>query len=135
MFENERDPIIPTIKITVIGTSGCGKTSIINRVVNHSFSSIYEPSYETTNFSVLLKIGEEEGKDIQFVNVVFEDVFGLNNPLLQTPEESIKSNKLIEKRKKMVQEFKSILFTSVKKPFGLSSTDLKHSKESKPEAP
>jgi GTPase SAR1 family protein len=115
MIDNDRDPAIPTLKVTVIGTSGCGKTSVINRVVNHSFSSIYEPSYETTNFSVLMKIGEEEGKDIQYVNIIFEDVFGLNNPLLQTGEDSIKSNKLIEKRKKMVHEFKSIMFTSLKK--------------------
>jgi GTPase SAR1 family protein len=130
MLDLDRDFTIPTLKVTVIGTSGCGKTSIINRVVNHSFSSIYEPSYESTNFSVLLKIGEEEGKDVQFVNVIFEDVFGLNNPLLQTSEDAIKSSKLIDKRKKMVQEFKNIMFTSLKKG---SSNDGRSSKETKNE--
>ena len=35
-------------KICVLGSTGVGKTSIINRIVNHSFSQIYEPTYYIT---------------------------------------------------------------------------------------
>ena len=43
--ENQK---IDIIKITVLGSAGTGKTSIINRIINHSFSEIYEPTYDIT---------------------------------------------------------------------------------------
>lgn len=33
-------------KITFIGMSGAGKTAIINKLVNNSFSSVYNPTLE-----------------------------------------------------------------------------------------
>ncbi len=48
---NDHDKIyqkIDIFKISVLGSSGVGKTSIINRIVNHSFSNIYEPTYDIT---------------------------------------------------------------------------------------
>jgi GTPase SAR1 family protein len=35
-------------KITFIGMSGSGKTSIINRLINNSFSDLYNPTLEKT---------------------------------------------------------------------------------------
>jgi GTPase SAR1 family protein len=35
-------------KITFIGMSGSGKTSIINRLINNSFSETYNPTLEKT---------------------------------------------------------------------------------------
>ena len=64
---------------------------------------------------MLFNLSEVDAKDKTYVELILEDVFGLNNPLLQTQENLIKSNVLLEKRKKMVNEFKSIMFTSLDK--------------------
>ena len=39
---------IDIFKITVLGSASIGKSSIIGRLLNNSFSAIYEPTYEIT---------------------------------------------------------------------------------------
>ena len=39
---------IEIFRVTVLGSAGIGKSAIINRLVNNSFSAIYEPTYEIT---------------------------------------------------------------------------------------
>ena len=64
------------------------------------------------NYSVLLNIADDETKEKIYIQLILEDIFGLNNPLLQTTNELIKSPLLQDKRKKMVGEFKNIICTS-----------------------
>ena len=46
MLEIEKELYkIDIFKVSVLGSTGVGKTSIINRMVNRSFSKIYEPTY------------------------------------------------------------------------------------------
>ena len=61
------------------------------------------------NYSVLLNIADDETKEKIYIQLILEDIFGLNNPLLQTTNELIKSPLLQDKRKKMVGEFKNIM--------------------------
>jgi GTP-binding protein EngB required for normal cell division len=37
-----------TFKICFLGMAGCGKTSIINRLLNSSFNEVYEPTMHKT---------------------------------------------------------------------------------------
>jgi GTPase SAR1 family protein len=50
MFTPKQEEINKEIKfkITFIGMSGSGKTSIINRLINNSFSETYNPTLEKT---------------------------------------------------------------------------------------
>ena len=83
------------------------------KYTNHLTKSRKEP-LTFRNYSVRLNIGDEY-KDRKYIELILEDVFGLNNPLLQTQENLVKSITLQEKRKKMVNEFKNIMFTSLNK--------------------
>ena len=121
--------------VAVLGCVATGKTSIINRIINNSFVSIYEPSMDINYYNLLFSLSEENIKDKRYVMIRVEDQyvsikysFGLNNPLLQTPEEHIKSNVLKEKRKKMTEDFKQLMFTSTAKRKILSENmDMKKS--------
>lgn len=62
-----------------------------------------------------MNIGDEDYNDKNYIELILEDVFGLNNPLLQIQEGLIKSKVLSDKRKKMVNDFKNIMFTSLNK--------------------
>ena len=52
-FKTETPDISDTIKlkISLIGKTGCGKTSIIDKFINNSFSKIYEPTYDIEQFN------------------------------------------------------------------------------------
>jgi|LauGreDrversion4_2_1035121.scaffolds.fasta_scaffold424254_3 GTPase SAR1 family protein len=39
---------IDIFRVAILGSAGVGKTSIISRLINNSFSAIYEPTYEMT---------------------------------------------------------------------------------------
>lgn len=39
---------IDIFRVAILGSAGVGKTSIIARLLNNSFSAIYEPTYEMT---------------------------------------------------------------------------------------
>ena len=69
----------PSYKITFIGMSGSGKTSIINRLVNNSFSQIYNPTFEMTEYFKKFTIVEDKftqtpGTYVGDVNLILEDV-------------------------------------------------------------
>ena len=116
-------------KIAVMGSSAVGKTAIINRLVNNYFPIIYEPTSKVENFTFLFNLSEFDIKEKTYVMVTLEDMFGLNNPLLQTPENLITSNEQLEQRAHMTDIFKKIMFTSSDKRKALS-TDLKKPKNS-----
>jgi hypothetical protein len=68
-----------------------------------------------TNYSTLFNLSDDDSKDKTYIELILEDVFGLNNPLLQTQESLIKSKTLLDKRKKMVEDFKNVMMTSQNK--------------------
>lgn len=61
--------------------------------------------------------------------LIFLHRFGFNNPILQVPENFLKNPQLVEKRKKMVEEFHNIMFTSLKKRDQLSEEQNKKNKK------
>jgi len=109
----------------MLGSAAVGKSSIISRLVSNSFSAIYEPSYEISNYTMLFNLNEEDVKDRTYVELMIEDVFGFNNPILQIPESFLKNARLKDKRQKMVNEFQDILFTSLKKRIQMSEENNK----------
>lgn len=115
-------------KICVMGSASVGKTAIINRIVNNSFPIIYEPTYNVDRYSVLFNLNEYEVRDKTFVMVTLEDMFGINNPLLQTPENLLTSSEQRERRKAMAETFKKIMFTSNEKRNKISEESKKAKK-------
>jgi len=95
-----------------MGPAACGKTSLINRIVNHSFPLIYEPTTTIENSTILYNISDLELKEKTFVMLTLQDFFGFNNPLLQTQEEFVTSKKQGVHRKYMADAIKEIMFTS-----------------------
>lgn len=114
-------------KITVMGSSAVGKTAIVNRLVNNYFPLIYEPTTKVDNYSFLFNLNEYEIREKTHVAVTLEDMFGLNNPLLQTPDNLITSAEQKEQRAMMTSVFKEIMFTSTEKR-KLLSNELKKAK-------
>jgi GTPase SAR1 family protein len=64
---------VPCFSICVIGSTATGKTSIINRIVNNTFYSIYEPTTEITYYNTLLSLSEENTKTRRHVMLQLED--------------------------------------------------------------
>jgi GTPase SAR1 family protein len=118
-------------KVSVIGSAAVGKTSIISRLVNNYFPTIYEPTMDIEKFTSLFSLNEYEVKERTYVMVTLEDIFGLNNPLLQTPVELITSSVLREKRENLSNIFKDIMFTSMQKRDKLATESKKLRKEKK----
>ena len=93
-------------KIAVIGACAVGKTAIINRLINNHFPIVYEPTMNVENYTFLFNLSDREIKQKNYVMVTLEDMFGLNNPLLQTPEQLITSTEQGAQRAQMTKIFK-----------------------------
>lgn len=106
---------IPLFKIAIMGSAAVGKTSIINRLINNNFSVVYEPTLEVNNYTTLFNLNEYDVKTKTYVMLTLEDIFGINNPLLQTPESLVTSEIQKERRKQMTHSFQKLMFTSVDK--------------------
>jgi GTPase SAR1 family protein len=115
-------------KIAMIGACAVGKTAIINRLINNHFPVIYEPTMNVENYTFLFNLSDREIKQKNHVMVTLEDMFGLNNPLLQTPEQLITSNEQAIQRNEMTKIFRDIMFTSSEKRKQLSTESKKVSK-------
>lgn len=116
------------MKIAVVGSSAVGKTSICTRICNNFFTSIYEPTLEIDNFSTLFKVTESEVTNHTYIFTTLEDYFGLNNPLLQSSENTISNEYLKKKRQEMVNQFTKLMFTSVNKRDEMSKEESKKKK-------
>jgi GTPase SAR1 family protein len=117
-------------KICVLGSAGVGKTAIINRILSNSFPILYEPTTSVERYTGLFNLNDVEVKEKTFAMVTLEDTFGLNNPLLQTPEHLLSSQDQILQRKLMAQTFKDIMFTSTLKRDKISLQSKKPKKDS-----
>jgi len=54
---------------------------------------------------MLFSLNEDNVKDKTYVQLLMEDVFGMNNSILQTPEKYLKSDILLEKTKENDSRF------------------------------
>jgi GTPase SAR1 family protein len=116
---------INTFKIAVMGSAAVGKTCIVNRLINNYFPLIYEPTMDIERYTGLFNLNEYEVQEKTYVMVTLEDMFGLNNPLLQTPIELMTSAPLREKREYLSTVFKDMMFTSLYKRDRMSSEQKK----------
>lgn len=117
-----------SMKIAVVGSSAVGKTSICTRICNNFFTPHYEPTLEIEQFTTLFKVTEAGVSNQTYIFTTLEDYFGLNNPLLQCSENTIKNDYLKAKKNQMVDEFKSLMFTSVIKRDEMSKEETKKKK-------
>lgn len=99
-------------RITLLGNTATGKTAIANRLVNNYFPVIYEPTTKLEKYTFIFDISEIQTKK-KLCMVILEDLFGLNNALLQTNNDLIRSNEQKDKKLKMTADFKNIMFTSL----------------------
>lgn len=111
------------IKVSVLGCSYVGKTAIINQLISKSFQTIYEPTLEIQDYGYRINLNDDEVAQKTYINLIIQDTFGLNNSLLNKPPELITSRLLREKRIKMTQQFKDIMFTSNEKRNEISSNE------------
>ena len=111
---------VSNMRISVIGSSAVGKTSICTRITNNFFTSIYEPTMELTYYSTLFKVTESEVTNKTYIFTSLEDFFGLNNPLINQNEKTINSDYLKGQRTVMTNSFREMMFTSVEKRDQLS---------------
>ena len=114
---------LKSFKITILGNAATGKTAVCNRLVSNFFPVIYEPTVNVENYSFLFNLSEIQVK--RYAIVVLEDVFGLNNPLLQTFDSLITSEDQKLKKNEMTKIFKDIMFTSMEQRKALSSASTK----------
>ena len=110
---SSQDKQIPFIKITFLGWCKVGKTSIINKLVSKTFSPIYEPTTDTNTYQLKLNLKDDGQK--AYVNLILEDVFGLNNTILNKPQDLIISSNIRKKREHMSKIFREIMLTSTEK--------------------
>jgi len=108
-------------KVGVMGAAAVGKTAIISRLVNNHFPIIYEPTKEVNNTTLLFNLNDPEIKQKTYVMVTLEDMFAINNPLLQTPEHLISSVEMKQQRTEMSEIFKGFMFSSKEKRDKLSN--------------
>lgn len=121
----------PTYKVTFLGCVRVGKTAIINRLINKSFTFTYEPTKNIENYACHYNLNEENVGQRTYANVIIEDTFGLNNSILNKPQELLVSKELRQLRQKMTRQFKEIMFTSADKNEKMSGELHKVSKNKK----
>ena len=71
--------------------------------------------------TLLFKVTEAEVTNKTYIFITLEDFFGLNNPILQTSENTIKSDYIKMKREDMAKQFRELMLTSLTKRNQLSS--------------
>lgn len=106
-------------KICFIGSCAVGKTSIINRIINNSFTGFYDPTLEQVLYHTEFKLKknyisdniEDSSLIYERVNLVLEDLFGLNNSIIQTNSVNIKSTRIKEKRINMINCLKDVIYS------------------------
>ena len=63
-----------SLRITLIGNNATGKTSLINRIINNNFSTIYHPTMKMENYGINLNISENNVVKKTYVMINFEDM-------------------------------------------------------------
>lgn len=103
------------IKVTILGCSFVGKTAIINRLVNNTFTKGYVPTKKIDKYYYRIDLNDDEICKPLYANLIIEDMFGLDNYLLNKNKNFIQSKILVDLKSKLTQEFKDIMFTAHEK--------------------
>ena len=70
-----------TIRIAVLGATNVGKTQIINRLVNNSFSPYYEPTEGVDTYRMVYDtVGDYSAQDYRMVELI--DMFPIDHQYL-----------------------------------------------------
>ena len=120
------------MKITFIGACFCGKTTLINKLINNIFLTKYIPTDSITFYYKSYNLSSETPTNISSVlpkeypvHLILEDTFGINNPLLVTNQSLLNSTLLKVQKQEMSKQFKNILFTPHNKRLYLNNLDTK----------
>ena len=62
-----------TVRITFIGNTAVGKTSLINRIINNTFTPQYDPTMKIENYGINLNISEDNVSKKTYVMINLED--------------------------------------------------------------
>ena len=99
--------IVKKFRICVLGPSYVGKTQVINRFVNSTFTPFYEPTLECQTFRRAVNVNEDDpSTDPKFVDLEIWDMFPHDHPLLNEESELMQSDAK-EMEKKLDEVIKS----------------------------
>lgn len=73
VIENEIIKGLITVRITFLGNTAVGKTSIINRLISNNFTAQYEPTMKVENYGINLNISENNVTKKTYVMINLED--------------------------------------------------------------
>ncbi|CAG9319969.1 unnamed protein product [Blepharisma stoltei] len=98
MSKREKEHLV---RVCVLGSTFTGKSCLCNRFVCNNFEWVYEPTTEVRPYRKLVNITEDE-ENKQYCMMLIEDLFPINHPYLQNPEQS-------EEAKNMSNQYDLIL--------------------------
>lgn len=107
MQSNNKNKITPKFRICVLGPSYVGKTQVINRFVNNTFTAHYEPTIGCKSFRRAINVNEDDVTvEPRFVDLEIWDMFPHDHPLLNQEKELMEDDAL-EMEKKLDEVIKS----------------------------
>jgi GTPase SAR1 family protein len=74
MIDNSVYHEISCFSVAVLGCAATGKTSIINRILNHNFVSTYEPTMDITLYNTFFSLNDDTIKNKRYIMLRFEDL-------------------------------------------------------------
>lgn len=106
---------VKKVRIAVLGPSYVGKTQLVNRFVNNSFSPYYEPTIEPNVFRRAYNLNEnEEEADPKYYDLEIVDLFPHDHPFMnEDPDTGPKQAQA------MLQHLKAVIntpYADVNKP-------------------
>ncbi len=73
---------VETVRIAVLGPSFCGKTQIVNRIVNNHFIPQYIPTVELETYKMFYDRGGSMNSKSEMVMIELLDCFPQDHPYL-----------------------------------------------------
>ena len=99
-------PTLKTVRICVIGPSFCGKTQIVNRIVNNSFFPQYNPTDELETYKIYYNKANNVASAPDFVQIEILDCFPQDHPLLFTDANSdLEARTMQDNLKRIIENF------------------------------
>ena len=84
----KKDKLVRKFKICLMGPSYVGKTQIVNRIVNNSFTGFYEPTISPELYRFAYNLNEEDPDlDPIFFDIEIVDLFPHDHPFIEVEAE------------------------------------------------
>lgn len=101
--------LVKTFNICVLGPSYVGKTQLVNRIINNSFTGYYEPTIKKQTYRRVYNINEDnQDEEPKFFDITMWDMFPHDHPFLDEDEQLMG-----EEAKEMERELSEV----IKNPF------------------